>query len=46
VGAVGPAYTGALVFLAFQGEGSRSCSRRERGALISCVCWEAGLTVK
>jgi hypothetical protein len=35
---VGPAYTGALVSLAFQGEGCRSCIREEHVALSSCVC--------
>jgi hypothetical protein len=44
--AVGPVCTGALVSLVFQGEGSRSCSRREHGAPSSCVCQEAGLTAK
>jgi hypothetical protein len=33
-----PAYTGALVSLVFQGEGSRSCIKGEHGALSSSVC--------
>jgi hypothetical protein len=41
VGAMGPAYTGMLVSLAFQGEGSRSYIRGDHGALSSCVWWEA-----
>jgi hypothetical protein len=45
-GALGPAYTGAPISLAFQSEVSRSCSRGEHGALSSCVCWETGLTTK
>jgi hypothetical protein len=45
-GALGPAYTRALASLAFQGEGSRSCSWEDHGALSSCVCWEAGLTIE
>jgi hypothetical protein len=44
VGALGPAYIGAPVSLAFQGDGSRSYSRGEHGALSSCMCQEAGLT--
>jgi hypothetical protein len=43
-GAMGPAYTETLVSLAFQGEGSRLCSNRERGAPSSCVCGEEDLT--
>jgi hypothetical protein len=43
---VEPAYTGALVSLVFQGEGSRSCSLGKHVALSSCVCWEAGLNTK
>jgi hypothetical protein len=46
VEAKGPACTGVLVSLEFQGEGSRSCGREEHGALNSCVCWEVGLTAK
>jgi hypothetical protein len=40
--AVDPSYTGVLISLAFQGEGSRLCS----GGSVesSCVCWKAGLT--
>jgi hypothetical protein len=45
-GAMDPAYTGALVSQAFQGEGSRSCSRGEGQALSFCVCQEAGLTTE
>jgi hypothetical protein len=44
-GAVGLACTGVLVSLAFQGEGSRSCSRGEGGVPSSFVCQE-GLTTK
>jgi hypothetical protein len=43
-GALGPAYTGALISLVFQGEGSRSCSMGECGVQSFCVCREAGLT--
>jgi hypothetical protein len=42
----GPAYTGLLVSLAFQGEDSRSCVREECGAPNSCVSQEAGLTAE
>jgi hypothetical protein len=45
-GAVGPAYTGAQVSLAFQGEGSRLCSSGEHGATTSSGYWEAGLTTE
>jgi hypothetical protein len=41
-----PAYMGAPVSLAFQGECSKLFSRRECGSPSSCVCWEAGLTTK
>jgi hypothetical protein len=45
-GAVGPAYTGELFSLAFQGKGSRLYRRGECGTLSSCLYWEAGLTAK
>jgi hypothetical protein len=44
-GALGPAYTGVLVSLVLQSEGSRSCIRGEHGALSLCVCQTAGLTL-
>jgi hypothetical protein len=46
VGFLGQAYTGSPVSLVFQGEGSRLCTREERGAPSSCVCLEPGLTAK
>jgi hypothetical protein len=45
-GAIGPAYTGALVSLVFQGEGSRLCIREECGAPSSYMCQAAGLTAE
>jgi hypothetical protein len=42
-GAMEPAYVGSPGSLAFQGEGSWSCSKGEHEAMSSCVCWEAGL---
>jgi hypothetical protein len=46
VGAIGLTSTGVLVFLAFQSEGSKLCSKGGHGTPSSCVCWEAGLTTK
>jgi hypothetical protein len=45
-GAMGTTYTVVLVFLVFQGKGSRCCRRREYRALSSCMCWETGLTTE
>jgi hypothetical protein len=45
-GALGPAYIGVLASLMFQGEGSRSYSWGELGAVSSCVCQEAGFTTQ
>jgi hypothetical protein len=45
-GAMGPAYTRALVSLEFHCEDSRSCSSGEHRAQSSCVCQEVGLTTK
>jgi hypothetical protein len=41
---LGPAYMGALVSLAFHGEGSRSYIKGDNGSLSSCVCQEVGLS--
>jgi hypothetical protein len=46
VGAISPTDTEVPVSLAFQGEGSRSCSSGEHVAPSSCVCQEAWLTAE
>jgi hypothetical protein len=46
VGAKCPAYTGTLVSLAFQGEGSRSCGGGSMELWVPYVYWEVGLTTR
>jgi hypothetical protein len=43
---MGTEYIGALVSLALQDKGSRSCIKGGHGDLNSCAFWAAGLTAE